>query len=130
MGRAGWPRRDGQLQAFPITRHTKGHETNRHGMVNVAKAAHQYTRSVQVEGAPQRPWRATRTWCTLLGHLRPGGDLANGPSVPDPLPPTGLAEPATRFRYGLPPSTSGDAALHAVAAGIPTMRNDKENTCP
>ena len=50
--------------------------------------------------------------------------VANSPSVPDPLPPSGLAEPATRFRHGLPPSSGGDATLHVVAAGIPTTRHD------
>ena len=102
----------------------KRHETHRHGMVNAAQEAHQQTRGLQVEGPPECPWRATGTRHSLLGYLRPSCDLANGPPVFGALTSSGLAEPSTRFRHGLPPSTGRDAALHAAAAGIPTSRND------
>ena len=76
-------------------RHTKGHQTSRHGMVDAAQATYQYTRSVQVEGASQHPRRATRTRHTLLGHLRPSGDLADSLSISDPLPPPGMTKSST-----------------------------------
>ena len=79
--------KNGQLQAHPNTRPTKGHKANRHGMVNETQATHQYAKSIQVEGTPQCSWWATRARRALLGHLRPNGDLANHPPVSDPLPP-------------------------------------------
>ena len=99
-------------------------------MVNAMQVTYQYTRGIQVEGAPQCPWRATRAQCALLGHLCPGGDLADCTPVSDSLPPPWIAKSSTRFCHGLPPSAGRDAALHAVATGIPTPRNDTKNTCP
>ena len=93
-------------------------------MVNAAQEAHQHTRGLEVEGLSECPWRAARTRHSLLGYQRPSCDLANGPPVFGALTPSGMAEPSTQFRHGLPPSTGGDDALHAVAAGIPTSRND------
>ena len=110
-------------------RHTKGHETNQHGMIDAAQATYQYTGSVQVEGAPQHPWRAPRTRRTLLGHLRPSGDLADSLSVSDPLPPPGMAKLSTGFRHGLSTSAGRNAALHVVATRISMPRDDTKDTC-
>ena len=63
--------KNGQLRAYPNMQHTKGHEANRHGMVDAVQETYQYTRGIQVEGAPQCTWRATRARRALLGHLCP-----------------------------------------------------------
>ena len=98
-------------------------------MVDVTQATHQHPRGLQVEGAPQCPWRATGTRHALLGHLCPGGYLADSPPVSDSFHPPWMAKLSTRFHHGIPPSASRDATIYAVAAGIPTSWNDKKNTC-
>ena len=45
------------------------------------------------------------------------------------LPSPWVAKLLTRFCHGIPPSTSGHAALHAIASGMPTLRNDEKDTC-
>ena len=99
-------------------------------MVDVTQVMYQYARGIQVEGAPQCPWRATRAQRPLLGHLCPGGDMADCLPVSDSLPPPWMAKSSARFRHGLPPSADRDATLHVVAAAIPTPWNDKKDTCP
>ena len=98
-------------------------------MVDEVKTTHQHTRSVQVEGAPERPWWATGTRSTLLGHLRPSGNMAYRSPLSDTLPPPRLAKSTTRFRHGLSTSARRNAALHAVAPRISAPRDDKEDTC-
>ena len=66
-------------------RPAKGHEINRHGMVDETQETYQHTRGIEEESVHQCPWRTTRTWHALLGHLCPGGNLADGPPVYDPL---------------------------------------------
>ena len=44
--------KNGQLGAHPVMQYPKRHETDRHGMVDVAQATNQHTRGLQVEGAP------------------------------------------------------------------------------
>ena len=41
-----------------------------------------------------------------------------------------MAKSPTGFHHGLHSSTRGDAALYAVAARVPTPRDDKKNTRP
>ena len=48
-----------------------------------------------MEGPAQRPWRPTRTWCPLLGHLRPSSDMANCETLPDHITHTWLEKPPT-----------------------------------
>ena len=54
-------------------------------MVDETQETYQHTRGIQVDSAPQCPWRTPRPWRALLGHLCPGGNLAHGPPVYDPL---------------------------------------------
>ena len=75
-----------------------------------------------MESASKRPWRATRTCCALLGHLR--SDLANCPVLPDPLPTAWVAQPSIGFCHGIPASASRDAPLTTIATRIQTKRHD------
>ena len=88
----------------------------------------QDARSVQMESLPQRTRRATRTWCSLLGHLRPSSDLSNRPLFPHPFHPAWLAKPTTRLRHGLSPGPSGNDTLHDAFTVLQTQRDQLENT--
>ena len=83
-----------------------------------------------MEGTTECPWWTTGAWRTLLGHLCPSSDMANGTPFLDSLHPTGMAKSPTGFRHGIPTSASRDATLYAVAARVPTPRDDKKNTRP
>ena len=98
-------------------------------MVNASQTTNLDTRAVQVEGMPECPWRTTGTCHTLLGHLRPSSDMANGTLFLDSLHPPGMAKSPTGFRHGIPSSARRDAALYAVAARVPAQWDDKKNTC-
>ena len=89
----------------------------------------QDTRSVQMEGPPQCARRATRAWCSLLGHLRPISDLANCPLFSHPIRPAWLAKQATRLHHGLSPGTSGNATIHESPAWLQMQRDNQEGTC-
>ena len=65
------------------------------------QATNQDARSLKMESAPQCPWGTTRTWCSLLQHLCPGSDMANGETLPDPVHPPGMAQSPTRFCHCL-----------------------------
>ena len=88
----------------------------------------QNTRSVQMESPPQCARRATRTWCSLLGHLLPSRNMANCPPFPHTFRPAWMAKSSTRFRHGLSPGPSGNAALDEASAGLQTQRDHQENS--
>ena len=90
----------------------------------------QHTRSIQMESLPQCAWRATRTWCSLLGHLCPSSDLANCPPFPHPFHPDWLAKLTTQLCHGLSPGPSGNATLHEASARLQTQQDHQENTRP
>ena len=53
--------------------------------------------------------------------------MANSEVFLDPIHPSRMAKPPTRFRNGLPTSTHRNAALHVIAAGLQAQWD--ENTC-
>ena len=81
-----------------------------------------------MESPPQCAQRAARAWGSLMGHLRPSGDLANSLLFPHPIYPTWLAKPATRLRHGLSPGPSGNATIHETPAGLQTQWDNQEDT--
>ena len=83
-----------------------------------------------MEGPAQRPWRPRSPWCTLLGHLRPSSDMANGATLLDPVTHTWMEEPPTRLCYGLSSGPCRNAAIHAVAPRIQARRDHTQNTFP
>ena len=83
-----------------------------------------------MESPSECPWRTTGTWRTLLGHLHPRSDMANGTIFLDLVHPSWMVKPATGFHHGIPPSARRDAALHEVAARDQVQWDDKRNTCP
>ena len=82
-----------------------------------------------MEGTTECPWWTTGAWHTLLGHLCPSSDMANGTLCLNSLHPPGMAKSPTGFRHGIPTSAHRDATLYAVAARIPMPWDDKKNTC-
>ena len=90
--RAGRARENGQLRAHTTEQGAKVHKIARHGLVHVEKAENQDSRSIQMEGPAECARRPASTWCSLLGHLRPSGDLANSVTFLDPIPHTRMAK--------------------------------------
>ena len=83
---------------------------------------------LQVEGLLECPWRATRTWRSLLGHLRPSSDMANRTPLPYPFHSAWLAKSPTRLRDGLSSGPSRNASLHEATTRIQTQWDYKEDT--
>ena len=93
------------------------------------QAMNQDARSIQMESAAKCPWGTTRTWCSLLGHLCPGGDMANSEVLPNPVPPPGMAQSPTGFCHGVSASASRNAALHALSTRLQVERDDQKVPC-
>ena len=122
-------KRMGNSEPIPIDKVPKGDQAHRHGLVYAMQVTNQDARSLQMEGMPQCPWRTTRTWCSLLGHLCPGGDMANGEILPNPVHPPRLAQSPTRFCHGVSASTGRNATLHVITPGLQAKWNDKKDPC-
>ena len=82
-----------------------------------------------MECLPECPSQTTGTWRTLLGHLRPCSDMANGAILLNLVHPSWIAKPATGSHHGIPPSARRDAAVHEIAARVQVQWDDKKNTC-
>ena len=82
-----------------------------------------------MESPSKCTWGATRTRCSLLGHLCPSSDLANHPLFPYPFYPARMAKPTTRLRYRLSAGPRTNAALHEASARIQAQWDHQENTC-
>ena len=80
-----------------------------------------------MEGQLERPWRTTRTWRSLLGHLCPSSDLANCTPLPYPFHSAWLAKSPTRLRDGLSSGPSRNASLYEAAARLQAQRDHKED---
>ena len=118
----------GNYEPIPIEEVPKRNEAAGHGLVHATEKAHQNPGSVQVESTCKRAQRAARTRSALLGYLCPSSDMADGPLLLDPLSPDGLAHQTIRLCHGVPPSTSRDAPLPTLAAGVQKERNDTKNS--
>ena len=82
------------------------------------QVTNQRTRSLQVESMAKCPQGTTRTLCSLLGHLCPGSNMANGEVLPNPVHPPGMAQSPTGFCHGVSASTGQNAALHALTTRL------------
>ena len=78
--------RMGNYEPIPLKSRAKRDQINRYGLVDETQTKDQDARSVQMESPPQHARSATRTWCSLLGHLRPSSDLANSPAFSSSYP--------------------------------------------
>ena len=77
-----------------------------------------------MESMAKCPWGTARTWCSLLGHLCPSSDMANGEVFPNPVHPSGMAQSPTQFCHGISASTGRDATLHAPTKRVQKKRDE------
>ena len=82
-----------------------------------------------MESTPKCAWWSTRTQHALLGHLRPGSDLANCQTLPNLVHPSRVAQLAIGFHYGVPTSASRNAPLPTVATRVQEKGYDAKIPC-
>ena len=83
---------DGQLRTHHVEPGPKRNQIDRHGLVDAMQMVNQDTRSVYMERPPQRAWWAVRAMCSLLRHLRPSSDMADGVIIFDSVHPPRMAQ--------------------------------------
>ena len=71
-----------------------------------------------MESTPKCAHWSTRTWRALLGHLRPGSDMANRQTLPNLVHPPRVVQLAIGFCHGVPTSASRNAPLPTIATRV------------